>query len=127
MSASKALDIYRSRDNIEKMFRSLKSGIDFDKARVHTTESLKSKVFVTFIAMIVRNELFQKAEELRKKNRKAYTVPGMISELENIECTRNSVGRYRRKYALTAKQKLILKQFDMDEKYIDRSIGKFSY
>ena len=32
-----------------------------------------------------------------------------------------------RKYALTAKQKLILKQFDMDEKYIDRSIGEFSY
>ncbi|WP_270512266.1 transposase [Holdemanella biformis] len=102
MSASKALDIYRG-------------------------ESLKSKVFVTFIAMIVRNELFQKAEELRKKNRKAYTVPGMISELENIECTRNSVGKYRRKYALTAKQKMILKQFDMDEKYIDRSIGEFSY
>ena len=127
MSTSKALDIYRGRDNIEKMFRSLKSGIDFNKARVHTTESLKSKVFVTFIAMIVRNELFQKAEELRKKNRKAYTVPGMISELENIECTRNSVGKYRRKYALTAKQKLILKQFDMDEKYIDRSIGEFSY
>ena len=33
----------------------------------------------------------------------------MISELENIECTRNSVGKYRRKYALTAKQKMILK------------------
>ena len=127
MSTSKALDIYRGRDNIEKMFRSLKSGIDFNKARVHTTESLKSKVFVTFIAMIIRNELFQKAEVLRKKNRKAYTVPGMISELENIECTRNSVGKYRRKYALTAKQKMILKQFDMDEKYIDRSIGEFSY
>jgi len=27
----------------------------------------------------------------------------MISELENIECARNSVGKYRRKYALTAK------------------------
>ena len=122
MSTSKALDIYRGRDNIEKMFRSLKSGIDFNKARVHTTESLKSKVFVTFIAMIVRNELFQKAEELRKKNRKAYTVPGMISELENIECTRNSVGRYRRKYALTAKQKLILKQFDMDENILTEAL-----
>ena len=35
--------------------------------------------------MIVRNELFQKAEVLRKKNRKAYTVPKIISELENIE------------------------------------------
>lgn len=127
MSASKALDIYRGRDNIEKMFRSLKSGIDFNKARVHTTESLKSKVFVTFIAMIVRNEMFQKMERLRKKNRKAFTVPGMISELENIECTKNSMGQYRRKYALTYKQKQILKQFDIDEKYIDKSISKFTY
>lgn len=67
MSAAKALDIYRGRDNIEKMFRSLKSGIDFNKARVHTTESLKSKVFLTFIAMIVRNEMFQKMEGLRKR------------------------------------------------------------
>ena len=127
MDATKTLDIYRGRDNIEKMFRSLKSGIDFNKARVHTTESLKSKVFITFIAMIVRNEMFQKMEELRKKNRKAYTVPGILSELENIECTRNSVGKYRRKYALTSKQKQILKQFGMDEKYIDAGISKFSY
>ena len=42
----------------------------------------------------------------------------MISEFENIECTRNSVGKYRRKYALTAKQKLILKQFNIDESHI---------
>ena len=68
MSTSKALDIYRGRDNIEKMFRSLKSGIDFNKARVHTTESLKSKVFVTFIAMIVRNELFKKQYKCQYKN-----------------------------------------------------------
>ena len=52
MSAEKALDIYRSRDNIEKMFRSLKSGIDFNKAYIYSTESLKSKVFITFIAML---------------------------------------------------------------------------
>ena len=127
MDATKTLDVYRGRDNIEKMFRSLKSGIDFNKARVHTTESLKSKVFVTFLAMIIRNEMFQKIEGLRKKNRKAYTVPGMISELENIECTRNNVGKYRRRYALTSKQKQILKQFEIDEKYIDRSISEYSY
>ena len=127
MSAAKALDIYRGRDNIEKMFRSLKSGIDFNKARVHTTESLKSKLFLTFIAMIVRNEMFQKMEGLRKKNRKAFTIPGMISELENIECTKNSMSKYRRRYALTNKQKQILKQFEMDEKYIDKSISEFNY
>ena len=127
MDAIKALDIYRGRDNIEKMFRSLKSGIDFNKARVHTTETLKAKVFVTFIAMIIRNELFQKTKEIRKRNRKSYTIPGILSELENIECTRNNVGKYRRKYALTAKQKQILKQFGIDEKYVDGSINGYGY
>lgn len=127
MDASKALDIYRGRDNIEKMFRSLKSGIDFNKARVHSTESLQSKVFITFIAMIIRNEIFQKTKPLYKKNKKAYTVPGIISELENIECTRNNEGIYRRRYALTVKQKQILKQFDIDEKYIDKSIKEYHY
>ena len=70
MDASKALDIYRGRDNIEKMFRSLKSSIDFNKARVHSTQSLQSKVFITFIAMIIRNEIFQK-KPLYKKNKKS--------------------------------------------------------
>ena len=79
------------------------------------------------LAMIIRNEMFQKMEGLRKKNRKAYTVLEMISELENIECTRNNVGKYRRRYALTSKQKQILKQFDIDEKYIDRSVSEYSY
>lgn len=127
MEASEALEIYRGRDNIEKMFRSLKSGIDFSKARVYSTSSLQSKVFITFVAMIVRNEMFQRMEQLRKENRKTYTIPGMISELENIECTKNSRGQYRRKYALSAKQKAILKQFGLDEKEIDKSISKFTY
>ncbi len=99
----------------------------FNKARVHTTESLKSKVMITFVAMIVRNELFQKTIELRKKNRKYYTVGGIVTELENIEYTRDSKERYRRKYALTAKQKEILKQFDIDEKYMDRCISIYFY
>lgn len=127
MSAEKALDMYRGRDNIEKMFRSLKSGIDFNKCRVATTEALQSKVFITFIAMIIRNEIFQKTQVIRKKNRKYYTVPGILYELENVESTRDSREKYRRRYALTAKQKTIFKQFGIDEKYIDKRIAEFTY
>ena len=127
MTTEKALALYRGRDNIEKMFRSLKTGIDFDKARVYTLESLKSKIFLTFIAMIIRNELFSRVEELRKKNRKDYTVPGIISELECVECTKDSLGKYRRRYALTSKQKQILEKFGIDEKYIDKSVSGFNY
>ena len=127
ISAEKALDIYRGRDNIEKMFMSLKSGIDFTKARVYDDTSLRSKVMITFIAMIIRNEIFQKTRETRKRNRKYYTVPGIIKELENIECTRDSNDIYRRRYALTSKQKAILKQFGIDERYIDKRIREFKY
>lgn len=126
MEASRVLDIYRNRDNIEKLFRSLKSGVDFNKYRVHSEESLKSKTFITFLAMIVRNEIFQKTKEIRKENKKDYTVPGIISELENIECTKNTNDKYMRRYAMTAKQKKILKQFEIDEKYVDRRISDFN-
>ncbi len=123
MRASEVIDIYRGRDNIEKMFRTLKSGIDFNKFRVHSDTSLQSKVFITFIAMIIRNEIFRRIEVLRKENKKYYTVPAIIYELENIEITRNNQGRYTRRYALSAKQKLILKQFGIDEKYIEHEIS----
>lgn len=126
METTKVLDIYRGRDNIEKMFRSLKSGIDFNKARVHTESSLQSKVFITFIAMIVRNEIFEKLEELRKRNKKDYTVPAVINELENIEVSRNNQGKYMRRYALNAKQKRMLSQFEITEKYIDKEIQEIN-
>lgn len=120
---AEVLDIYRGRDNIEKMFRTLKSGIDLNKYRVYSDASLQSKVFITFIALIIRNEIFQKLEKLRKTNKKYYTVPAIIYELENIEITKNNEGRYTRRYALTAKQKQILKQFEIDEKYLERKIS----
>ncbi len=120
LKAQKVLEVYRGRDNIEKMFRSLKSGIDFEKMRVHTDASVKSKVFITFLAMIIRNEIFQKAEELRKISRKEYTVPAIINELENVEVTRSGSKKYKRMYALTKKQKKMLSAFGLSEKDIDQ-------
>lgn len=70
MEAAKALDIYRDRDSIEKMFRMLKSGMEFDHAGVQSRESLESKVFLTFIAAIVRNEIFHGTKELRLEDRR---------------------------------------------------------
>lgn len=36
MSAQEALDIYRNRDSVEKIFRMLKSGLEYDTFRVHS-------------------------------------------------------------------------------------------
>lgn len=45
MTAEDAIVTYRSRDNIEKFFSSVKSGMDFDRPAVHNDIRLASKVF----------------------------------------------------------------------------------
>ena len=127
-TAKQALFIYRSRDSVEKLFMILKSFLDMDALRVYTDRSLKAKFHISFIASIIRNHIYKKMNELKKeyKDRKYYTVPSVIKELEKIECTRNTNGIYQKKYILTARQKKILKPFGIDDKYIEEQVKKIN-
>ena len=122
MTASEALDIYRKRDSVEKIFRMLKTGMEYDTFRVHSQSSLESKTYVMFIASIVRNHIFQGLKKLGKKekDKKNYTVPAAIGELEKVSIVKNSKEVYIRKYGLTAKQKKIYEQFGITESYINK-------
>ena len=127
MEASEALDIYRDRDSIEKMFRMLKSGMEFDHAGVQSRESLESKVFLTFIAAIIRNEIFQRTKALRLEDRKSYTVPAVMKTLDMIEATKSiRSGKYIRRYASTKKQKKILTAFKLKESDLDQLLGEWN-
>lgn len=121
-NAAEAIEIYRNRDQVEKMFMMIKSGMDMEKFGVQSDEGLQGKIELAFIASIIRSEINEKMKVLRKTNRKEYTVPSVIKALENIEVTRNTKGSYIRRYALTSKQKKILKEFGMDDKYINERI-----
>lgn len=55
LEADVTLDIYRGRDNIEKFFRGIKSGMDFDSPGVYDNQSLAAKIHLMFIAGIIRN------------------------------------------------------------------------
>lgn len=122
MSAAEALDIYRKRDSIEKIFRMLKTELEYDTYRVHSQSSLESMTYIMFIASIVRNYLFQGLKEvsLKENDKKHYTVPAALSELEKIIIVKNSKGIYIRRYGLTRKQKKILSQFDITESNINK-------
>lgn len=122
MSAKEALDIYRDRDTIEKLFESLKQELDYSKFRVSSNSSLKGKTFTTFLATIIRSRIYYQTKALRLKNRKDYTVPAIINELSNIEITKNAKDKYVRRYSLTSKQKNILNCFNITDKDIDESI-----
>lgn len=126
MSAKEALDIYRNRDSIEKVFRSLKSWLGFGTYRVHGQTALEAKSHLLFIASIVRNEIQQHIKELLEKDRKNFTVLSVIRELEKITIVKNANKEYVRRYALTSKQKKILSQFDLTEKDLNELVAEYN-
>ena len=121
MSAEEALDLYKSRDGSVKLFRGAKSYLGNKSFRVHDSESVNSKIFIEFVALILRNSFYTYLKEQMKKNNKNdnfMTVPAAVRELEKIEMIRQSDGNYRMDHAVTATQKEILKAFDLTERNI---------
>ncbi len=121
MTAREAISLYKSRDATEKLFRGDKSYLGNKSIRVHSSESANAKIFVEFVALIVRSRIYTllKDEMLRSDNKPNYmTVPAAIKELEKIEMVRLPDQRYRLDHAVTATQKAILKAFGMDADYI---------
>ena len=130
MTASQALIHYKGRDVSEKLFSADKSFIGSKSMRVQTTQALSAKIFVEFIALIVRNRMYNLLKEtmLRLETKPNYmTVPAALRELEKIEMVRRgNNGHYRLDHAVTKKQKTILSAFglsDTDVKSIAVEIG----
>ena len=122
------LENYRGRDNIEKFFRSIKWGMDFKTPAVHSDEAAEGKIHLMFLAGILRNRLLQISRRIKveTKNKRSFTVPGIIDQLEMIECTRTPQNTYSRRYALTARQKIILNALGMSDQSIDNEITSFN-
>lgn len=116
MSAEEAIDLYKSRDASEKLFRGDKSYLGNRSFRIQSNESLHAKIFIEFVALIIRNRfhLYLK-DQMRRSGRKQnfMTVPAAIRELEKIEIIRQTDRSYRLDHAVTATQKEILKAFGM--------------
>ena len=130
MSAKEAIELYKSRDVSEKLFRGDKSYLGNKSIRVYSEESARAKIFVEFVAMIVRCKMYIKLKEEMKKldKRTNYmTVPAALKELEKIEMVRQLDNIYRLDRAVTANQKVILKAFGLDAnsiKYFASELSK---
>ncbi|MCD8293713.1 MAG: transposase [Clostridia bacterium] len=117
MTAGEALVHYKGRDMSEKLFKTDKTFIGSRSMRVQTSESISAKIFVEFIALIVRNRIYNLLKEtmLRLDAKPNYmTVPAALRELEKIEMVRRSSGQYRLDHAVTKRQKVILSAFGLD-------------
>lgn len=116
MTAEDALTLYKSRDASEKTFRGDKSYLGAGCERVYSNESIDTKIFIGFVATIIRSRLYTllKEEAGRMDKKQNYmTVPAAVKELEKIELLKGADGEYNLDYAVTATQKAILKAFDI--------------
>ena len=121
MYADEAIELYKSRDGSEKLFRGDKSYLGNKSFRTQTGESTEAKIFIEFVALIIRNRIYtlikDKADENETKDN-YMTVPAALKELEKIEMIRLSDNIYRLDHAVTKTQKNILKAFGIDEGYV---------
>lgn len=126
MDAADALDLYKSRDASEKLFREEKTFLGNRTMRCQSNEALHAKIFIEFVALIIRNRIhFLLREQMLKAHQKEnyMTVPAVVRELEKIEIVRQTDGEYYRDYAVTAMQKSILKAFGLAEINVRKQVA----
>ena len=129
MTSQEALELYKSRDASEKLFRGDKSYLGNKSMRVYTDESVSAKIFIEFVALIIRSRFYTllKDENEKLESRQNYmTVPAAIRELEKIEMIRGMDRIYRLDHAITATQKTILGAFGINVPYIKDRVNRIS-
>ena len=67
-TTAQILEIYRRRDMVEKSFDQLKNELDMKRLRCHNADTAEGKVFVAFVALIVRAYMMNKLTALMRQN-----------------------------------------------------------
>ncbi|MFA9465006.1 MAG: hypothetical protein ACERKN_12050 [Velocimicrobium sp.] len=129
MTAKEALELYKSRDASEKLFKADKSFLGNRSMRVYTGNALEEKMLIAFVALIIRNRMCTKLKDEGERltsQPNFMNVPDAIRELEKIEMIRQADGIYRLDHAITANQKTILKAFGIDAIQIKKKVQEIS-
>ena len=129
MTAKQALDLYKGRDASEKLFLADKTFLGNHALRSSTEESAASKIFIEFVALIIRNRMYSYLKDAMKEMAKKpnyMSVPAAIRELDKIEMSRQLDGVYRLDHAVTATQKTILNAFGLTEDHVKYRVEEIS-
>ncbi|MHB1127088.1 MAG: IS1634 family transposase [Bacillota bacterium] len=88
-----ALDIYRSKDMIEKAFGNLKERLNMRRTSVSSEENLEGKLFVQFIALMYLSYINKAMND--NQLFKSYTMQELLDELDVIERFEQPSRRHR--------------------------------
>lgn len=80
-NAATALSHYRMRNDIELQFDDLKNTIDCKRLGVHKESTMKSKVFICFISLIILNELRREVAAIPAQERNHWSWKEMLKKV----------------------------------------------
>ena len=83
LSSNDVIKIYRNRDVIEKNFDQFKNHLDFKRMRTHWTKTTEGKMFIGFIALILRSYMCRLLKQDSKT--KHLTFEKAMLELKKIQ------------------------------------------
>ena len=75
--------LYRNKDCVEKCFDNMKNELSTNRLRVHSTESMEGRLFVTFMALILSSWIHKTMRE--KDLSKKYTIEEVMYELKKLK------------------------------------------
>ncbi len=111
MTSKEMLNQYRNKDRVEKVYDTLKNGLNEDRLRTHTATTMHGKMFVTFLSLIIQTAI---TNQLYTSNLgKTYAVPELIMELRKIRLFARSSNQPSFFSEISKKQRLILEQFNI--------------
>jgi len=82
---------YRRRDVVEKSFDDLKNELDMKRLHCHSDQTTEGKMFVAFIALIMRSWMHNKLKEYMNTSSISFTT--VLKELRKIKYVKTMDGR----------------------------------
>ena len=82
-TTAEILEIYRRRNVVEKCFDSLKNDIDMKRLYTHSDAVAEGKVFVAFLALIIRSSLYNSLHGFLNDHK--YTFKKLLLELDKAK------------------------------------------
>jgi transposase len=82
IDSEEALSFYRKKDGVEKLFNSMKNGLDRKRLRVHSRKAMYGILFIDFIALIIYSWIHQRLKSGHLK--KTYTMNEVFYELQKL-------------------------------------------
>jgi len=112
--ASKALGHYNRRCDIEFHFDDMKNLLDCNRLNVHGEKTMKGRLFVNFITLIILNELRSQASAIKPKDRNYWDLRDMLNKVATYSMI-HFTGTYRDIWTVPTKaQRTIFDLFNIE-------------